>query len=75
MGDMFPQEIFFDFKCSEIIFGAIFGVKQQELDNQLPNLVIVFEAFKHSHNLKAWLCFTPQRQPKAAVRCGKNFFS
>ena len=39
----------------------LFGVKQQELDNQLPNLVIVFEAFKRSHNLKAWLRFALQR--------------
>ena len=32
-----------------------FGVKQQELGEQLPNLVIVFEAFKRSHNLVALL--------------------
>ena len=45
-------------------FGAVLGVKQQELDDQLSNLVIVFEAFKHSHNLKAWLRFAPQRHGK-----------
>ena len=28
------------------------------------NLVIVFETFKHLHNLKAWLRFTPRRGKK-----------
>ena len=39
---------------------SLLGMKQQELDDQLPNLVIVFETFKRSHNLKAWLRFTPR---------------
>ena len=51
--------IFFLFQTSEIVFGAILGVKQQELHNILPNLVIVFEAFKHLQNLKMWLHFAP----------------
>ena len=42
-------------------FWCYFGVKQQELDDQLSNLVILFEAFKHLHNLKVWLRFAPQR--------------
>ena len=50
-----------------------FGVKQQELDDQLPNLVIVFEAFKHSHNLKVWLCFALQRQ-QSSHEAWENFF-
>ena len=40
--DMSPRNI----NPSEIVFGAHFGVKQRELDSQLPNLVIVFEAFQ-----------------------------
>ena len=28
-----------DFRPSEIVFAAVLGVKQQELDDQLPNLV------------------------------------
>ena len=31
-----PPRKIFDFRPSEIAFGAIFGVKQQELDDQLP---------------------------------------
>ena len=41
-----------------------FGVKQEQMDDQLPNLVIVFEAFNRLHNLKVWLRFAPQRQQK-----------
>ena len=52
-GGTFPPRIIFDFRPSEIAFGAVLGVKQQELDDQLPNLVIVFEALLCSHNLKA----------------------
>ena len=40
-----PPGKFLIFRPSEIAFGAVLGVKQQELDGQLPNLVIVFEAF------------------------------
>ena len=61
VGDISPQEIFW-FQTFWDCFWCRFGVKQQELDNQLPNLVNVFEAFKCSHNLKAWLCFPLQRQ-------------
>ena len=39
----------------------IYGSYATELDDLLPNLVIVFEAFKRSQNLKAWLRFAPQR--------------
>ena len=63
-----------DFRLSEIVFGAVLGVNQQELDDQLPNLVIVFEAFKRSHNLKAWLCFTPLRQQSSHEAWEKFFY-
>ena len=38
-----PRKIF-EFRPSEIAFGAVLGGKQQELDDQRPLLVIVFEA-------------------------------
>ena len=48
-----------------------FGAKQQELNDQLPNLVIVFE---RSHNLKAWLRFAPRRGKKfSASYCTYSF--
>ena len=51
---------FFDFRPSEIAFGAFLG-----RNRQTANLVIVVETFKRSNNLKAWLRFAP--------RCGKRF--
>ena len=39
-----PPRKILDFRPSEIAFGAVLGVKQQELDDQLPNLLIVFGA-------------------------------
>ena len=47
-----------------------FGVKQPELDDELPNLV---EAFKRSHNLKAWLRFALQRQ-QSGRKAREKFF-
>ena len=46
------------FRPSEIVSGA---VSAQELDDLLTNLVIVFEVFKRSQNLKAWLRFALQK--------------
>ena len=38
------------------------------------NLVIVFETFKRSHNLKAWLHFTPRhRKKKLTSYCMYSF--
>ena len=56
-----PQEKFW-FQTFWDRFWCHFGVKLQELNDLLPNLVIVIEAFKRSLNLKTWLRFTPQRR-------------
>ena len=56
-----PQK---NFLISDLMIMRTFLVQflAQELDDDLlPNLVIVFEAFKPSQSLKAWLCFALQR--------------
>ena len=63
----------FDFRPSEMVFWCRFGVKQQELDDQLSNLVIVFEAF----TLAQFKGVAPLRSAEAAKqpwRAG-DFFS
>lgn len=48
------------FGISEIISNGILGWNGKSLDDLLPNLVIVIEAF----NFKAWLCFAMQKLQK-----------
>ena len=69
-----PPRKIFDFRPR---FWCRFGVKQQELDDLLPILVIVFEleAFKCSQNLKTWLCFAPQRLQRGSEKKKKEHFS
>ena len=59
-----------NFLISDLLrsFLVPFWGEQHELDDLLPNLVIVFE---RSKNLKAWLRFAPQRL-QAAVKPGKK---
>ena len=38
-----------------------FGGETARVERLTANLVIVFETFKRSHNLKAWLRFAPRR--------------
>ena len=45
---------------------------KQELDDLLPALVIVFEAFKRSQNLKTWLHLPPQRLQSSLEAWGKK---
>ena len=50
-----PREIF-DFRPSEIVFGAVLGLNSKSWMTN-SNVVIVFE---HSHNLKVWIRFAPR---------------
>ena len=60
----------FDFR-PEIVFGAVLGVKQQGLDDQLPSLGIVFEAFKTLVQFKG--VALPMQQSSREVQ--ENLFS
>ena len=40
---------------------VLFRGERARVGQTVANLVIVFEAFKRSHNLKAWLHFAPKR--------------
>ena len=55
-GGTFSPRKFFDFRSSEPFWG-----ETARVGRQTANLVIVFETFKCSHILKAWLRFAPRR--------------
>ena len=57
MGDMSPPRKIFDFRPSEIWLLVPFWGETAGVGRPTTNLVIVFEPFKRSHNLKAWLNF------------------
>ena len=43
---------------------VLFWGETARVGQPTANLVIVFETFKRSHNLKAWLHFTPEAREK-----------
>ena len=67
-----PPSRIFDFRPSEIVSGTVLGSNSKSWTTLLPNLVIGFEAFKHSQNLKMWLRFAPQRLQSSPARRGKK---
>ena len=70
-GDMSPQEDFW-FRTFWDRFWCRFGVKQQELDDQLPNLVIVFEALARFKGMAPLRSAEAAKQPWGA---GKLFLA
>ena len=60
MGDISPEE---NFLISDLLRSLLvpFWGETAGVGQSTTKLVIVFETFKHSHNLKAWLRFAPRR--------------